>query len=116
MTHKWTSQLLDSMRGIADPLPDEVVAAVINLGGLEAFNEMMKQLVSNRDKVPDTLPKIVSDFFEKTMILPRWVDKEKIVRGEKVFDLYGPEMITMLFFVALPYAYATKKGSHVLAI
>ena len=116
MTHKWTSQLLDPMREIADPLADEVVAAVVNSGGLEAFNAMIKQVINNRDKVPDTLPKIVNDFFEKTMALPQWADKEKIVRGEKVFDLYGPEMITMLFFVALPYAYATKKGSHVLAI
>jgi len=92
------------------------VATVVNSGGLEAFNEMMKQLVNNRDKVPDTLPKIVDDFFEKTKTLPEWADKEKIRKGEDVFDLHGPEMITMLFFVSLPYAYATKKGSHVLGI
>lgn len=116
MTKKWTSQLLDPMREITDPLADEVVATVINSGGLEAFNEMMKQLVNNRDKVPDNLPKIVNDYFEKTKTLPEWADKEKIKKGEDIFDLYGPEMITMLFFVSLPYAYATKKGSHVLAI
>ena len=116
MSNKWTSQLLNPMREVTDPLADEVVASVVNSGGLEAFDAMMKQLVNNRDKVLDTLPKIVDDFFEKTKTLPEWADKEKIVRGEKVFDLYGPEMITMLFFVALPYAYATKKGSHVLAI
>jgi len=63
MTHKWTSQLLDPMREITDPLADEVVATVVDSGGLEAFNEMMKELVNNRDKVPDTLPKIVDDFF-----------------------------------------------------
>ncbi|MGZ9225292.1 MAG: oxygenase MpaB family protein, partial [Anaerolineales bacterium] len=68
------------------------------------------------DEIPTSLPPLVHDFFEQTKILPDWADKEKIIQGEQVFDLYGPEMITMLFFVALPAAYATKKGSHVLAI
>ena len=116
MTTKWTSELLDPMREITDPLADEVVATVVNSGGLEAFDEMMKQLVNNRGKVPDSSPKIVHDFFEKTETLPEWAEKAKIKRGEEIFDLYGPEMITMLFFVSLPYAYATKKGSHVLGI
>lgn len=116
MKNKWTNEFLDSMREITDPPADEVVAAVIDSGGLAAFNDLMKKLVNNRDEIPDTLPKVVAEFFESTQALPAWADKEKIVQGERVFNLYGPEMITMLFFVALPYAYATRKGSHVLAI
>jgi len=116
MPNKWTNQLLDPMRAITDPPADEVVAAVIQSGGLEAFDQMIRHLVNNRDEIPTSLPPLVHDFFEQTKILPDWADKEKIIQGEQVFDLYGPEMITMLFFVALPAAYATKKGSHVLAI
>ncbi|MBI3153286.1 MAG: DUF2236 domain-containing protein, partial [Chloroflexi bacterium] len=92
------------------------VKSVIESGGLDEFNKMMRHLVNNRDTLPESMPKIVHDYFEKTQILPAWADREKIVRGERVFDLYGPEMIMMLFFVSLPYAYATKKGSHVLSI
>src|SRR5215831_16315445 len=111
MKNKWTNEFLDSMREIADLPADEVVAAVIDSGGLSAFNHMMQKLVNNRNEIPDSLPTVVIQFFESTQVLPAWADQEKIVQGERVFNLYGPEMITMLFFVALPYAYATKKGS-----
>ncbi|MFN8412965.1 MAG: oxygenase MpaB family protein [Anaerolineales bacterium] len=113
---KWTNEFLDEMRFVADPLADEVVLSIIQSGGLDEFNKLIRHLVNNRDSLPDTMPKIVRDYFEQTEILPEWVDMEKVVRGERVFDAYGPEMITMLFFVSLPYAYATKKGSHVLSI
>jgi ER-bound oxygenase mpaB/B'/Rubber oxygenase, catalytic domain len=116
MTNKWTNELLDSMREVMDPLADEVVTKVIQSGGLEAFDQLMRHLVNNRDVISDALPPIVHDFFEQTKILPGWTDQAKIDQGEDVFELYGPEMIMMLFFVSLPYAYATKKGSHVLAI
>jgi|CXWL01.1.fsa_nt_gi hypothetical protein len=117
MTSKrWTNEFLNEMRGVADPLADDVVKSVIESGGLDEFNKMIRHLVNNRDALPESMPKIVHDYFERTQILPAWADREKIVRGERVFDLYGPEMIMMLFFVSLPYAYATKKGSHVLSI
>ena len=117
MTSKrWTNEFLNEMREVADPLADEVVKSVIESGGLDEFNKMIRHLVNNRDALPESMPKIVHDYFERTQILPAWADREKIVRGERVFDLYGPEMIMMLFFVSLPYAYATKKGSHVLSI
>lgn len=116
MTNKWTNELLDSMRARGDPPADELIGAVIQSEGLEVFDQVMQHLVNNRDVIPESLPPMVHDFFEQTATLPDWADQEKIVRGEQVFNLYGPEMIMMLFFVALPYAYATKKGSHVLAI
>lgn len=113
---KWNNAMLDSMRQIADPRADGVVAAVIDAGGADAVNALMRHLVGNRDLIPESLPKVVKEFLEETEILPSWADKKLIKKGEKVFDLNGPEMIMMLFFVSLPYAYATKRGSHVLAI
>ena len=110
MTNKWTNELLDSMREVTDPLADEVVAAVIQSGGPEAFDQMIRHLVNNRDEIPASLPQPVHDYFEQTGILPAWADPEKILRGEQVFDLYGPEMITMLFFVALPCCLRHKEG------
>jgi hypothetical protein len=104
------------MREVTDPLADEVVAAVVDSDGLGALNETMKLLVNNRDVIPDALPKVVQDYFEKTQKLPEWADPQKTLLGEKVFNDHGLEMLAMLFFVSLPYSYATKKGSHVLAI
>lgn len=116
MADKWTDSLLDQMREVADPLADEVVASIVESGGLKTFDEAMRMLVNNRDEIPASLPRPVHDYFENTAALPAWADPAKIAQGESVFDVRGPEMITMLFFVALPYAYATKKGSNVLAI
>ena len=113
---KWTDALLDPMRQMVDPPADKVVAAVIDSGGAEAVNALMRHLVGNRDVIPESLPKVVQDFLKDTEVLPDWADKKLIKKGEKVFDLNGPEMIMMLFFVSLPYAYATKRGSHVLSI
>jgi hypothetical protein len=113
---KWTDDVLEPMRHQVDPIADAVVADVIEHGGVEAFGEMMRHLVNNRDITPDKLPKRAREYFEQTASLPAWADPEKMKHGERLFDLYGPEMIMMLFFVSLPYAYATKKGSHVLAI
>jgi len=116
MNTKWTDEFLDSMRQIGDPPADKVVAAVIESGELEAYDAMMKHLLNNRDEIPDSLPPIVQDFFEQTKILPAWAETEKIRKGEEIFDLHGPEMIIMLFFMSLPYAYATTRGSNVLVI
>ena len=116
MGNKWTNALLERMRETIDPTADEVVADVIDTHGLKSFNAIMKELVNNREGIPDTLPKRIRDFFEETQVLPAWADGEKIVQGEKVFILHGPEMIAMLFFVSLPSAYGMEKGSHVLAI
>ena len=113
---KWNDALLDPMRQMVDPPADKVVADVIDSGGAEAVNALMRHLVGNRDVIPESLPKVVKDFLEKTEVLPKWADKKLIRKGEQVFDLNGPEMIMMLFFVSLPYAYATKRGSHVLSI
>ena len=98
MKKNWTDQHLDQMREVADPLADKVVADVINSGGLETFNDMLRKLVNDRNAIPEALPKVVVEYFENTQSLPPWADKDKIVKGELVFDLYGPEMITMLFF------------------
>jgi hypothetical protein len=116
MNAKWTDEFLESMRQETDPVADEVVAAVIESGGLETYNALLRELVNNRDGIPNSLPKIVHEYFEKTQKLPDWADPQKILLGENVFNNYGPEMLAMLFFVSLPYSYATKKGSHVLAI
>lgn len=59
---KWSNAMLDSMRQIADPPADGVVAAVINAGGAEAVNVLMRHLVGNRDLIPESLPKMVKDF------------------------------------------------------
>lgn len=116
MTKTWSDELLNRMRESMDPLADDVVAAVIDTGGLTALNAMFKALVNNRDAVPASLPKEAKSFFDTTQVLPEWADQEKIKLGEDVFTLHGPEMVAMLFFVSLPSSYSMKKGAHVLGI
>ncbi len=115
-TSRWTDDLLEPMRQVGDPEADDLVATIIDSAGMEAIVELMRGLVHNRDLVPHTLPVRVQDYFRRDSELPAWVEPERLVRGEEVFNLHGPEMITMLFFVALPNAYAARKGAQVLAL
>ena len=48
-SNRWTDKFLDEMREVADPLADEVVRLVIESGGLDDFNKMIRHLVNNRD-------------------------------------------------------------------
>ena len=116
MTGKWTNELLEDMREQTDPLADDVVAELVKSNDVKVFNAMMRELVNDRDGIPDSLPKIVHEYFRKTQVLPEWVDQKKIVQGENIFILHGPEMVPMLLFAALPNAYSMAKGAQVLAI
>lgn len=116
MTGMWTNELLDHMRQEADPLADAAVTEIIETGRAEAFGNLMKCLVSNRDEIPASLPPKAREFFEQTQRLPTWADLEKIALGEEVFVVHGPEMITMLLLTSLPNSYRMAKGALMLTM
>jgi hypothetical protein len=110
---RWTNQQLDGMRELTDSLADGVIAAIIAADGVDAVDEILSRVARNRDAIPDDLPPVVRDYFTMDL-LPDWADPELLRHGEVVFDLYGPQMISMLFFVSLPNAYAAGNGAQVL--
>jgi len=113
---KWDDKMLESMRSETDPVADAVVAEIIDVDGLETVVNNIKQLVNNREIVPADMHPRVQRYFQETASLPDWADPQLIEKGEQVFELNGPEMIASLFFLALPFAYASRKGAHVLML
>lgn len=116
MTGKWNIRFLESMRKQADPVADSVVARIIEYGQLDALNSVLKEINNNRGPISSSLPDFVHEYFERSEALPKWADQEKILLGEQIFALYGPEMLSMLSFASLPTTYALQRGANVLAI
>jgi hypothetical protein len=115
-TNRWSSDFLDPMRLVGDPLGDHVIAQVVDTDERKAVNQIMRSLVVNDDLVPDDLPPNVRDYLQDTAQLPAWADQHQIEVAQKTFVSYAPEIILLLFYASLPSAYAARKGAQVLAI
>jgi len=111
---RWTDALLDRMRELGDPVADKPVAAVLERGGVEAVNAMMRTLVRVDQPVPEALPDEIRDYLVETLPLPEWADMGKIKRGQQLFETWGLEIACCLFCASLPSAYAAAKGVKVL--
>ena len=111
---RWTDALLDRMRGIADPVADRSVAAVLDRGGVAAVNDLMQHLVRVDQPVPDQLPSEVRTYLDTTLPMPDWADPDKIRRGQELFENWGLDIAVCLFCCSLPSSYAAGNGVQVL--
>jgi hypothetical protein len=107
--------LLNRKRQQGDPLADEVVEKLFQLGDVQAVNDLMRTLVSNDQPVPAGLPAPVQDYLAQNMALPDWADPVRIERGQKLFEELGLQISLCLFCASLPSAYAAAKGVKVLS-
>lgn len=121
--HKWPDEMLEKKRLKADPLGDETVAAIINSGHEKEVNNVFYCLVQNDTPtgdafkdLPPKVEKIVTSYFEQTKVLPKWMDRSKIAKGERLFSLFGPEISMLLNVKSLPLCYACRKGAKVLCM
>jgi hypothetical protein len=113
---RWTDALLDRMREIADPVADGPVAAVLERGGVDAVNAMMRTLVRVDQPVPEELPDEIRAYLVETLPLPEWADLRRMKRGQQLFETWGVLVAICLFCASLPSSYAAKKGVQVLAL
>jgi hypothetical protein len=111
---RWTDALLDRMRTLGDPVADGPVAAVLDRGGVDAVNAVMRTLVRLDQAVPEQLPAEIQDYLVETVSLPAWADMRKIKRGQQLFETWGLQVTVCLFCASLPASYAAAKGVKVL--
>jgi hypothetical protein len=111
---RWTDAVLDRMRELGDPVADMPVAAVLERGGVDAVNDIMRTLVRVDQPVPDELPDELQDYLVETLPLPDWADMGKIKRGQQLFETWGVLITLCLFCASLPAAYAAANGVKVL--
>src|ERR1700752_3337487 len=101
-TSRWTDALLDRMRELGDPVADESVAAVLDRGGVDAVNAMMRTLVRVDQPVPEELPDEIRAYLAETLPLPDWADMGKIKRAQQLFETWGVLITLCLFCASLP--------------
>jgi hypothetical protein len=111
---RWTDAFLDGMREVADPVADGPVAAVLDRGGVDAVNTLMRTLVRTNQPVPSELPEEIRAYLIDSLPMPEWADPEKIKRGQEVFETWGVMIAMCLFCASLPSSYAAAKGVQVL--
>jgi uncharacterized protein (DUF2236 family) len=113
MAQPLTDDFLDAKRQVGDEEADRVVAALIEARKVDEVDRDLLAVLRNNDPLPADLPETVHDYFEQTEG-PLQVDADALRRAQQVFATYGPEILMVLGFYALPAAYAARKGVQVL--
>jgi hypothetical protein len=112
----WTSETLQALRNIGDPVADAAIAELFSDGGVQAMNTLMSGFVANEYPVPDNLPLPVRNYLQQSLELPGWADPALIKAGEDVFWRFGPRIILILTCYSLPFCYLGRNGVPVLAM
>ena len=119
--NKVTTASLDAYRKITDALADDTVKVIIDSGYEKRINEIFMTLVSNESYDRNTFSKFdkiladtLDNYFEKSGVLPAWIDFNKVKVGERVFSLFGPEIFMLLNVSSLPMCYTCANGAMVL--
>ncbi|MEZ4299354.1 MAG: oxygenase MpaB family protein [Polyangiaceae bacterium] len=110
----WDVAALESLRTSGDPEADAVVRAIFEDGHLPAVNALMARIARNDDPVPQGLPPIAADYFERTAKLPEWAEPDKLARASRVFSSVGWATAFALYYGSLPQCYAGAKGARAL--
>lgn len=117
---QWTDAELDAMRMIGDPLADDLVSEIFATGEVHAVRRLLRglvdddhPLVGNGSLPPELMAHVERYFALSDAALPEF-DPARIVAGQQVFELHGPEVLMVLCCYSLPASYTAKKGVHVL--
>ena len=120
-TTNLTDAFLTEKRMHTDPLADDLISKIIDLGLASQINAIFMALVKNDgyskvhfNQFPVEVVALIENYFSESAKLPVWADQEKITKGQEVFGLYGPEVFMLLNVKSLPMCYTCAKGAKVL--
>lgn len=113
---RWSDQLLDRMRLVADPDADEVVASYFEDAEQAAPHRFFRQLVESIELPPEECSPAVAEYLAERPPLPRWADPDLMRLGEDFFGRWGLYVPLVLVCSSLPECYAAKKGVQVLRL
>ena len=112
--NRWTDDLLDRMRYLADPEADEVVAAYFEDASEANAHGFFDQLVRKPEPLPEECSPEVAEYLGERPPLPRWADPELMAAGEAFFSRWGLYVPLVLICSSLPECYGAAKGVQVL--
>jgi hypothetical protein len=102
-----TDEVLDGMRRVGDPLVDPLVSAYEAQHGAKQLGGLLGQLFAGQGMPPDH-PLVRA--YESQVPVGALGDPSVIARGQRLFALFGPEVLLILGSYALPLAYAAGNG------
>jgi ER-bound oxygenase mpaB/B'/Rubber oxygenase, catalytic domain len=109
---RWTAELLEGMRQVADPEADALLGEVFRQGGVPALNDL-KPFFDHWDApAPPELPTAIREFFVRPVRYPDWVDPAKIHVAEDLFLSYGPVTVVALLLNAVPRFFTNPAGAR----
>jgi hypothetical protein len=118
---KTGSDALQQFRHVTDPLADKVIAAIIDSGQEKQINQILMTLVRSDSfqkgmfsSLGPELSGLLDNYIETSGTMPSWADPKLISMGEKMFELYGPNIFMLLNVSALPMCYCCGNGAQVL--
>lgn len=115
---------LDTIRKIGDPLGDEFARRLKAEGVTPAdIRRTIAHMKSNDLRLPADAPKPMRDFFDETYQfcdrcgspeLPSWVDRDRIIRGQRLFMERSLPSILVMLCKSLPEGYAAPSMAKIL--
>jgi hypothetical protein len=111
---RWTDELLDRMRGRADPEADVVVARYFEETADAGPHRFFRQLATTFELPREECSPSVLDYLDDTPALPVWADPERMRLGEEFFGRWGLYVPLVLICSSLPECYGAAKGVQVL--
>jgi len=115
-THKHVSpEELTKSRHRGDPLADEAAGAIVHARDIGTLHQLLRELATNDQAIPDGLPAEVVAFFEESGRLDlSEADRARLDSASGIFREYGPMVVFALLLRALPVTYMAYKPAHVL--
>jgi hypothetical protein len=109
----YSDEFLDSLRGQADPLADQVVAEHFAQSDGGDPRQLLSTLIRG-DGLGGSSP--VQAYFDRPIEVPDWLEPATLATGQECFAQWGTHVFTALYAAALPSAYACCRGVQVLGL
>ncbi len=109
-----TSEGLDRLRQIADPLADDAVAQYFGEAETVDPGSLFGQLARHTSLPPEEQVPAIRDFLSTAAQPPAFLDEAKLERGQDFFNLWASHHFSAMYLSSLPSAYAAAKGVQVL--
>jgi hypothetical protein len=115
-TVKWSSAFLEKLRHEGDPEADDALERALKDNEAEGARKLFAVMNSNDEVSPGQHFPIIADFFERTNRLPADVDKDRLDRGEAVFEAHAYSGALALLAKSLPEGYQAPNLTKILNI
>ncbi|NRD43298.1 oxygenase MpaB family protein [Corallococcus exiguus] len=105
-----STEWLDKMRSVGDPVVDGLVAEHVATHGAESLDRLLGELFRTQ-RLPEANP-LVKRYLAALPVADS-VDPDAMIQGQNLFGLFGPEVLMVLGSYSLPLAYAAGHGVQV---